>query len=86
MSSKFPAEVVYAFDETTMSSCSRRSHLLQGKISVDNHTVFEIFIEHALGVVQQIYIPEGVLLCRGQLIHLHEHLLVVQSIELFQDT
>ena len=34
-------------------------------ISVDNHTVFKVFVKSALGVVQQIYIPEGVLLRRG---------------------
>ena len=57
----------------------------QGNISVDNHTVLKVFIEHALGVVQQIYVPEGVLLRRGQLIHLHKNLLIVQSIEFLQD-
>ena len=56
----------------------------QGKISVDNHTVFEIFIEHALGVVQKIYVPEGVFLRRGQLIHLHKDLLIVKSIKFLQ--
>ena len=48
--------------------------------------MFAIFIEHALGVVQQIYIPEGVFLRRGQLLHLHKNLLIVKSIKFFQYT